>query len=291
MAEPTVLQPGTARRDVGLPTVELIRPAELTPALAEELARLTRSAYAGSDPLPGLPAPDGQFEPSSALAGPVYLARDGDRRVAAVRVRPAGDCWRVSRISVLPGHRGRGLVRLLLDILARDARQRQVDWLELDAVVERCLPPLYARLGFWVRSNWPSPDKPLSELTMRRSSSAPAEPVPLGWQRARLSEHATVTVWLLDGRRLLRLDRPAGGDPLADALAAAAIVGRPGLLLAGLDLSPLPVESSDRIETFAAGRSHPEHLMPRRRQPDTLALWRPAPGREPAVDQLRRRVP
>jgi GNAT superfamily N-acetyltransferase len=264
------------------------RSAEVSPELAERLARLTRLAYAGSDPLPGLPAPDGQFETPAAVleSGTAYTVSVADRTefVAALRVRPAAGCWRVGRIAVLPGHRQRGLVRLLLDTVARDARERDVDWLELDAVVERCLPPLYARLGFRVTSNWPSADKPLSELTMRRPTAEAADPVPLGWPDARLSRHATVIAWLLSGRTLLRACRPASGDPLTDLLAAARQLNRPGLLLAGVDLSPQP---ADELRIFPdAGRIHPEHLMPRSRHPDTLALWRPVPGRELPLDEL-----
>jgi len=281
MAELLASRPGRVCDDS---TVERLQQAQLTPALATELAWLTRTAYTGSDPLPGLPAPDGQFETADAVTGPVYTATLDGRRVAALRVRLAGDRWRVARVSVLPDYRGRGLVRRLLDVLAADARRQRIDWLELDAVVERCLPPRYARLGFRTQSNWPSPDKPLSELTMRRATAEPADPVPLGWPEARLSRHATVIGWLLSGRTLLRVCRPASGDPLADLLAAARAVGRPGLLLAGVDLSPQP---AGELRIFPdAGRIHPEHLMPRSRQADTLALWRPVPGWEVPLDEL-----
>ena len=163
------------RTDARLADVERLRSCDITPALADELALLTRQAYAGSDPLPGLPDPDGQFETTAAVlhavrgSGSVYALADQGRQVAAARVHPVDDCWRISRISVLPGYRNRGLVRLLLNAVARDAVGRRIDWLELDAVVERCLPPLYAQLGFQVLSNWPAPDKPLSEVTMRRA--------------------------------------------------------------------------------------------------------------------------
>ncbi|HST48452.1 GNAT family N-acetyltransferase [Jatrophihabitans sp.] len=274
--------------DLALAAIE--RRTDLTPEQAGELARLTRLAYAGSDPLPGLPAPDGQFETPAAVLdavrgpGSVYLLAGPDRVLATLRVRPAAGCWRVGRIAVLPGYRHRGLVRSLLDTVARDARDQGVDWLELDAVVERCLPPLYARLGFRVISNWPSPDKPLSELTMRRPVADPAAPVSLEWRAARLSQHAAVIAWFLSGRMLLRAGQPASGDPLADVLTAAGALGRPGLLLAGVDLSPRP---PGELRIFPhAGRNHPEHLMPRSRQADTLALWRPVPGREIPLDEL-----
>lgn len=274
------------------PTVRVIRSAEVIPELAAELAALSRQAYTGSDPLPGLPEPDGQFEtPQQVLAtldaaGQVYLVEDGPGRLlAALRVSTAPGCWRVSRISVLPAARGRGLVRPVLDAVARDAHEQGIAWLELDAVVERCLPPLYARLGFDVRSSWPSPDKPLSEVTMRRPSAGPAGPVPLGWPNAQLSEHRAVVAWFLRGRTLLRISRPASGDPLADAIAAAGRLRGAGALLAGLDLSRQDART-DRIEVFHAGRTHPEHLMPRRRNADALALWRPTPGREVAIGDL-----
>ena len=272
------------------PAAVVERRTELTPEQAAELARLTRLAYAGSDPLPGLPEPDGQFETPTAVldavrgAGSVYLVTEADRPVALLRVRPAPGCWRVGRIAVLPGLRHRGLVRLLLDTVARDAREQGVGWLELDAVVERCLPPLYSRLGFQVRSNWPSPDKPLSELTMRRATAGPAGPVPLGWQHARLSRHATVIAWFLSGHTLLRAGRRASGDPLADVLAVAGALHRPDLLLAGVDLSRRPAE--DPRSFAGVERSHPEHLMPRLRQADALALWRPVPGGELSLDEL-----
>lgn len=278
------------RAGATLADVGLFRSAEVTRELARELAQLTRQAYAGSDPLPGLPEPDGQFETTAAVlntvagSGSVYALADQGRQVAALRVRPAGDCWRISRISVLPGYRNRGLVRLLLDAVTRDALDRRIEWLELDAVVERCLPPLYARLGFQVRSNWPSPDKPLSELTMRRRTSARASSAPFAWRNARLAEHAVVIVWLLRGQTLLRVCQRASGDPLADALAAAAAVDRPGLLLAGVDLARQP---GGPIRVFAgAGRTQPEHLMPRNEHADTVALWRPRPGSEPSFDEL-----
>jgi GNAT superfamily N-acetyltransferase len=290
MAELTVQRCHAGTAPAG---IEVVRFEEVTTGLAAELAELTRSAYAGSDPLPGLPEPDGQFDTAAAVlhtvAGPgwVYtLAGEAGRagQVAALRVRPARDCWRVSRISVSPAYRNRGLVRSLLDAVARDARHRGIDWLELDAVVERCLPPLYARLGFRVLSNWPSPDKPLSEVTMRRSTGEPAVAMPLAWRDARLSEHATVVGWLLSGQTLLRIPQRASGDPLADTLAAAAAVDRRGLLLAGVDLSLQP---GGPIQVFAgAGRLQPDHLMPRNRHPDTLALWRPRPGGEPSLDEL-----
>jgi GNAT superfamily N-acetyltransferase len=277
----------------GLPAARVVRPAEVTPELAAGLAALSRQAYAGSDPLPGLPAPDGQFEtPQEVLAtldpaGRVYLVQDGPGRLlAALRVSPAPGCWRVGRISVLPAARGRGLVGWLLDAVAGDARQQGVAWLELDAVVERCLPPLYARLGFDVRSSWPSPDKPLSEVTMRRPTAGPAGPVPLGWSNALLGEHRAVVAWFLRGSALLRISRPASGDPLADAVGAAARIEHADALLAGLDLSRQDPDHLDRIEVSHAGRTHPEHLMPRRRNADTLALWRPAPGREVAIGDL-----
>jgi GNAT superfamily N-acetyltransferase len=270
--------------------IVVVRFEEITTGLAAELAELTRLAYAGSDPLPGLPEPDGQFETTAAVlhtvAGPgwVYTLADRAGQVAALRVRPAQECWRVSRISVSPAYRNRGLVRLLLDAVARHARHRGVQWLELDAVVERCLPPLYARLGFRVLSNWPSPDKPLSEVTMRRHTGEPAVAVPLDWRDARLSEHATVVSWLLSGQSLLRIPHRASGDPLADMLAAASAVDRSDLQLAGVDLSPRP---GGPIQVFAdAGRAQPDHLMPRNRDPGTLALWRPRPGSEPSLDEL-----
>ena len=122
---------------------------------------------------------------------------------------------------------------------------------------------------------------------MRRRTAGPAAAMPLSWRHALLSEHTTVIGWLLSDRTLLRVGQPASGDPLADVLAAASALDRPGLLLAGVDLGLRPASGTHRVRVFAdGGRMQPEHLMPRTQHADTLALWRPRPGSEPSLDTL-----
>src|SRR4051794_16946373 len=81
--------------------------------LAGELAALTRAAYTGSDPLPGLPVPDGARETAAVvhadLAGGtrVLAAFADDVLVGALRVRE----WEIGRVSVLPALKGTGVAR------------------------------------------------------------------------------------------------------------------------------------------------------------------------------------
>src|SRR6185312_7095106 len=167
-------------------------------AWAERVAALTRVAYRGSDPLPGLPTPDGAFETAAAVRAALadgellWLARDdaGDLRGALrVAARPAAT-WHVQRVVVDPRARGAGVARELLATVERAAHLRGVQRLRLHAVVERCLPPLYARLGFEVVDHWPADDKGLTELTMQRRPGAPAG----GWELPRWRARPTGTV-------------------------------------------------------------------------------------------------
>ncbi len=222
-----------------------------------------------------------------AAGGEVYAAwPEHAGPVAALRVRRAERSWVISRISVLPGWRGTGLVRLLLAAVADRAAAAGVAELELAAVVERCLPALYAGLGFQVRDNWPSPGKPLSEVTMCRRCDGPVIPGRFGWQQAVFTEHDAVACWFLTGDRLVRVTVSASGTPLADTVRAARLLGEPGALLAGVDLSRQRPGDRDLVEPVAGDRRHPDHLMPRVRQPSTLAVWRPTPGRELPVAEL-----
>jgi hypothetical protein len=84
---------------------------------AGRLAALTRAAYTGSDPLPGLPPPDGARDTAARLeqelrsGNAMWLALDPDGdAIGVVRVaaRQHGT-WEVSRVAVLPRARRRPL--------------------------------------------------------------------------------------------------------------------------------------------------------------------------------------
>lgn len=181
-------------------------PTGAAAARAGELAALTRAAYQDSDPLPGLPAPDGAREtPGAVMAAlrdgaAVWAALDsGGELAGSARVLD----WEVSRVSVHPGARGTGVARALLTAIERDAAAAGVPQVRLNAVIERCLPPRYARLGYHVIRQWASPDKPLTEVTMGRRPGSPRASALLPWDAAALLPHRAVRAWLLDGPDLL----------------------------------------------------------------------------------------
>jgi GNAT superfamily N-acetyltransferase len=253
-------------------------------ARAGELMALTRAAYAGSDPLPGLPVPDGAREtPEAVLAdlragAAVWVALDsGGVLLAAARVRD----WEISRVSVRPAARGTGVARALLDAVERDAAAAGVPEVRLNAVIERCLPPYYARLGYHVVSHWPSPDKPLTEVTMARRPGGPRVARLFPWAWVSLLPHRAVRIWLLRARDLVCVTTP-GTDP---ARAVHEAAGRfPDTRLAGVDLC---ADTAAACQRWAAARPAVlAHLMPRAAAPDAFALWRFAPGQEVSMASI-----
>lgn len=268
-------------------------------ALVTEIAALTRAAYAGSDPLPGLPAPDGAFESSEQVergltAGHrLWVARDtGGGAVGALRVVEGPDgVWEIYRVSVLPSWRGRHLADALLNAVDHAAVLRGAERIRLDAVVERCLPPLYQRLGFRAVRAFAAGDKPLTEWCMER---LPGEPN----ARSRAlppTGPGLFVCWFVARGRLLMAVRHAAGVPAA--LRAAADRLPAGAAPAGVD--HLPGAGPDQVsrltrhvprdavrldeETCAFGLPRalvPFHLLPRSFEPDLLSVVRYAPGRE-----------
>ncbi|MFL6138094.1 MAG: GNAT family N-acetyltransferase [Frankiaceae bacterium] len=262
-------------------------------AWAERVAALTRAAYRGSDPLPGLPEPDGAFESDAAvrdaLAGGelLWLAPDDEgalRGALRVAVRP-GSTWHVQRVVVDPLVRGAGVARELLAAVERAASSHGALRIRLHAVVERCLPPLYARLGYEVVDHWPAEDKRLTEVTMERRPGAPAPGRWLPSWRARPS--GTVVCWLLSGAELVRVVRASDGDPLAalhDAGARLHRQGSPDVRLAGVDAWTGAGEPPDATpeQRLPGGRaSVAQHLAPRSAHDEMWAAWRFRPGTEP----------
>jgi GNAT superfamily N-acetyltransferase len=255
---------------------------------AGELAALTRAAYRGSDPLPGLPVPDGAREtPRAVMAAlgagaTVWAALDsGGALVGSARVLG----WEVSRVSVHPGARGTGVARALLTAIERDAAVAGVPEVRLNAVIERCLPPRYARLGYHVVSHWPSPDKPLTEVTMSRRPDGPRARRLLPWGAAALLPHRGVRTWLLDGPDLLCVTA-LDTDPARVVREMAACY--PGTLLAGVDVCDGSGLAFQRLP--AARPAVLAHLMPRAAAATAFALWRFAPGHEVNMATVTREV-
>jgi GNAT superfamily N-acetyltransferase len=267
-------------------------------ALAERVASITRDAYHGSDPFPGLPPPDGAADSAAAVerelaAGMrVLTARDrGGRDLAALRVvRRDRDTWEVRRVAVRPPWRGRGLARALIERVEAAAARAGVGEVRLDAVIERAMPQVYAQLGYRARSRWPSDDKPLTEVTMTRRPSLPRRPLDYPWEGDdALPPGGLLVSWWRTAGALEAVVALVERDPLEAvrshgrrvtgpaALAGADLWGGAGpaerdAVAAGLDPAG---RSKGGVVRFGDGPIPPAaYLMPRRLSPRLLALWR-----------------
>ncbi len=288
----------TAPPASGLSVIPVAAGADRT-AWPERAAALTRAAYAGSDPWPGLPVPDGARDSAWSVraflaeGGTLWTARTAHGGLAGVlrtaRAPEPDGTWTVSRVAVAPGWRGRGVARLMLAAVEQAAVERVAgrgaSVMRLDAVVERCLPPLYARLGYRVVRHWAAEDKPLTELTMERDPATPRRPRSLleFWDED--AEVSRVVCWFV------------GPDGLSSWTGQVAetfsiliqdlLAGSAGARLAGVDVWR---GDSAGFESVAV-----HHLMPRTRHPDLWAALRFAPGAEPDLRALtraaRHRVP
>lgn len=175
-----------AHGDTHLSTLTTITVDNVRSDTAGRLTAFTRKAYANSDPVPGLPAPDGATEGVRQLlrfleeGGSVRVARTDDRVVGLLRTAalPDGALW-VSRVAVAPWARGRGVGAELLTRVEEIAAVEGFPVVRLDAVIERCLVPYYARLGYRVVAYHPPDDgKPLTEAEMERDLALPRQPMP-----------------------------------------------------------------------------------------------------------------
>nr|BAV57448.1 GCN5-related N-acetyltransferase [Streptomyces sp. SANK 60404] len=292
--------------DVAPVTVEPLSGVR-APAWAGRIAGLTRAAYARSDPFPGLPVPDGARETESDVRADlsrgarIWCATTPDGELAGtLRVTAHEDGWEIRRVSVAPDRHGRGIARCLLETVEDAALTQGVPRLWLDAVVERCLPPAYTRLGFRAVRHWGAEDKPLSETTMERVPGSPRDVdlLPLA-DRAETSSDVLVT-WLTGPSGLLGVI-DAGLGPRAAMAAArrtAETYGHPGALPVGVDVwAGAGADGRDRVEDrfrdlapapapgvhrFPGTREQvTAHLMPRTVHPRLHAVLRLAPGRQP----------
>ncbi len=277
---------------------------------AEPIATATRRAYDGSDPVPGLPVPDGARARTEEVAADLrdgataWLALEPDDTPAGVvRVKDHGTGgWEVSRVATVPSSKRRGVARRILREVESAAVRAGTPRVWLNAVVERCLPSFYARLGYEVIDHWPSPDKDLTEVTMQRDPAAPVRPQDFPWA-AMPPPSGPVTCWFTadDALWLAIIDRAGSGvlgavHKAADLLASGGLADR---RLAGIDLPALDVPHLRRllaglgdgdadIRRVAADRlSVRTHLTPRVLHPGLLAFWRLPPGHEAALPARR----
>jgi GNAT superfamily N-acetyltransferase len=267
-------------------------------SFAERVARVTRRGYRRPEPLPGLPAADGAFDRAKDVladlerGGRVTLARVSDVDAGAIRVLPGPDGGRyVRRLAVDGAFAGRRIGELLLREVEREAGTATVT---LDAVVERCVPPFYARLGYRTVRHWRSDDKPLTEVTMRRRAGGPAGGYAHPWQGDDVTPEDGVLVCYVRWRGLLVAAVTATGGRCAEVTRLqAARVGRalgpdPGLRCVGADHVPAGAgaftehlrrsahEARGGVLVFAG--PVPAYLTPRAVEPRALAWWRMPAG-------------
>ncbi|MGE5575737.1 MAG: GNAT family N-acetyltransferase [Syntrophothermus sp.] len=89
--------------------------------------------------------------------------------VAIARLKPNGpDTWLLGRFGVLPGHRGQGFGKTLLELIAAEAKKAGIRHLRLYCVAERLLIPYYQRRGFRMAEIRPHAERPLTVATMER---------------------------------------------------------------------------------------------------------------------------
>ncbi|WP_299538444.1 GNAT family N-acetyltransferase [uncultured Streptomyces sp.] len=276
---------------------------------ADRVAALTRRAFSDTGEIAGLPCPDGAGDEAAPLldelaAGDaLWIALSPSAEITgAMRVTGTEDgSWCVHRVVVDPALRGGGVGRLLLSTLERAAADRDIPAIRLNAVVERGLPPLYARLGYRVTGLEPGPGKPLSELVMERSPGSPGIPAPLAEEWIWPALLPTVSwfvlageVYAVTGRHRGVADAARGG---ADALAAHLGPDAP-VRYAGTDahMNPHPADHAceppapgglpldTHITRYAGPRERlPTHVMPRTADPWRFAVWRYNPGREARI--------
>lgn len=255
---------------------------------ARRLMMFTRAAYAGSDPLPGLPTPDGAVEGAGELmrflgsGGSLRMLGTGDDIVALARttVLPDGAMW-VSRVAVAPQSRGRSIGARLMARLEESARAEGHRVVRLDAVIERCLLPYYAALGYRVTAyHLPDDGKPLTEAGMERDLTQPRTPLP----PAGPDPGATrVLAWYASAATTTAVVRAGSTDPAAHEgpgfVGLDAWLGDPDQLLDLLHTRPGARPTHDPcVVTFPARRADvPLHVRPRTVHGDLWALLRHRP--------------
>jgi GNAT superfamily N-acetyltransferase len=282
--------------DVGLAVGWDTLPAAARDRFAACVAAVTVRGYGRPEPVAGLPAPDGRAERSADVladlergARVLTVGVDGVP-AGAVRMLPGPDgAWTVRRLAVdgrFGGLRlGARLVQAVEDEAARAAPPRCTAKVSLDAVVERGVPPFYARLGYRTVAHWPAGDKPLSEVTMTRSVGGPRRRLDHPWE----GDDVAPRDGLLVG--YFRTTGTAGAGPLVVTVGpaggrAADLVREQGLLAAaelGDPSGQLRCVGADHVPgthrgPVLVGAAASGFAMPRTITDRALALWRVPSG-------------
>jgi GNAT superfamily N-acetyltransferase len=277
----------------------------VTAVSAEQVAELTRLAYVDSDPLPGLPPPDGATETADTVlgflngGGRIWAASTRGELIGVLRTTGAADgsMW-MSRVGVTPAWRRNGVAEWLVTAVENFAAAAGIPAVRLDAVIERCVPPFYGRLGYHVVEHHVAiDDKLLTEVTMERDPAAPRRPVPPDLLALSDAAMAGAICWFITADGMAVTACP-GCDDLAAAIThCAGEVADDDARLAGVDVwrgAPADLDAVVRqlsgvqpgpraaILRFGGDRgSVPHHLMPRAHHLDLWAALRFVPGREP----------
>jgi len=286
-------------------TLVAIDADNVTAVSAERVAKLTRAGYAGSDPLPGLPVPDGATETPDAVlgflngGGRIWAASAHDDLVGVLRTTGSSDgSWWMSRVAVTPEWRRGGVAGWLLVAVEALAAAAGTPTVRLDAVIERCVPSFYARLGYRVVEHHAAPDdKLLTEVTMERDPAAPRRPVPANLLAFPGAATAGAICWFITAEGMAAVACP-GRDEVAAAIADCALeLADDDALLAGVDVWRGAQADLDAVVRRLSGAqpgaraavvryrgdrgSVPHHLMPRTHHRDLWAALRFVPGKEP----------
>ena len=268
------------------PTLATVTVDNVCEDTAERVAAFTRQAYADSDPLPGLPTPDGAVEGADhvmrflAAGGEIRVARIDGNVVGVLRTTLLPDgAWWVARVAIAPAARGRGVGGWLMAEVEAVARAAGAGIVRLDAVIERCLVPYYAHLGYRIVAyHLPDDGKLLTEAAMERDLTRPREPMP---HHGPDPGTGGVLAWFTaPGGMVAKIGRPIR---LAGNLAGLDVwrgdpAELPELVRAARGARPTGDPS---VVEFAAGRADvPLHVMPRALHSDLWAVARFRPGHE-----------
>jgi len=268
----------------------------LSPPALAQIAAVTRAAFQGAEPVPDLPTADGASETGDSVAADLEagawlaVARNRSGEIvgsvrafaeqtgglaasANLRAEVPTSAWVVRRLAVLPAMRGTGLAQALMCHLEEAAASAGAAIVRLDAVVERGNPPFYASLGYETTAHFANPDKPLSEVAMRRALGVPRLRFGYPWEgEAAPGKYAVLVTWHTNGIHTIARCH-------SDVDSAIAVAAQPvdGFAFAGAD--GCPDQIADQIAVHDGVFDGPPasiaaYRMPRTVHGNLLALWR-----------------